>query len=127
MGRRQKEHKLWGRQHPAAGVGVSAPQAEVNLLHTFVSQLTVQPALCCHPCKQSLTSPLKANPNFNLLKNVSLAKASHSSKKLQSFLVLGFAGQDRKQDRDEACSKRLKRFRSKNEVFKRCNRSTTED
>lgn len=91
----QKEHKLWGRQHPAIIVGVTAPQAEVNPLHTFVSQLAMQHAVCCHPCRQSpLTSRLKAKLNFNLLKNVPLAKASCSSMTLQSYPVLGFAGQD---------------------------------
>lgn len=78
--------------------GVTVPQAEVNLSLMFVSQLTTQHAVCWHPCQQSpLTSRLKANPNFNLLKKVSLAKAAllgYSSKELHSFSVLGFAGQD---------------------------------
>lgn len=77
---------------------VSVPQAEVNLSLMFVSQLTMQHAVCWHPCQQSpLTSRLKANPKFKLLKKVSLAKAAllgYSPKKLHRFSVLGFAGQD---------------------------------
>lgn len=109
---------------------VSVPQAEVNLSLMFVSQLTMQHAVCWHPCQQSpLTSRLKANPKFKLLKKVSLAKAAllgYSPKKLQIFSSRFCWTGHRKQDRDEACSKRLKMFKSKNEAFKRCHRSTTE-
>lgn len=87
-----------GRQHPAVGVGCQCtPSRGESITYACVTADNAN-AVCWHPCQQSpLTSRLKANPKFKLLKKVSLAKAAllgYSPKKLHRFSVLGFAGQD---------------------------------
>lgn len=107
--RRRKEHKLWGRQHPAAGVGVTAPQAEVNLSHTFVSQLPMQMqfavtlanSLLLHS-KTQFQSTEKCLPCQSKIQLQDAAELFSSR-----FCWTGH----RKEDRVETCSKRFKRFK----------------
>lgn len=98
-----------GKAASSSCVGVTAPQAEVNLSHTFVSQLTMQMQFAVTLANSLL---LHSKPQFQSTEKCLPCQSKIQLQDATELFSSRFCWTGhRKEDKVETCSKRFKRFK----------------